>query len=92
MLPSSVCFQMKIRNLCCEIFDTSTLEVFFPVVDDCISSLLNDADNVVAEDQRPNFLNLSEFPTTLTELNAIAAAAIIGLSNPRDASGIPTTL
>ena len=36
--------------------------------------------------------NRSEFPTTLTELNAIAAAAIAGFRSPAAASGIPTTL
>jgi hypothetical protein len=36
--------------------------------------------------------NLSEFVTTLTELNAIAPAANIGLSKPSAASGIPILL
>lgn len=36
--------------------------------------------------------NLSELATTLTLLNAIAAAAIVGLKNPSAASGIQTTL
>lgn len=39
-----------------------------------------------------NRFNRKEFPTTLTELNAIAAAATIGFSNPNAARGIPTTL
>ncbi len=34
----------------------------------------------------------SEFDTTLTELIAIAAAAVTGLRSPKAASGIPTTL
>lgn len=37
-------------------------------------------------------LILNEFDTTLTELSAIAAAAIIGFSSPNAASGIPTIL
>lgn len=37
-------------------------------------------------------LNLSEFVTTLTELNAIAPAANIGLSKPIAASGMPILL
>ena len=40
----------------------------------------------------PNRRSLSELLTTLTELNAIAAAAIMGLRTPKAASGIPTTL
>ena len=36
--------------------------------------------------------NLSEFPTTLTELQAIAAAAIAGFRSPAAARGMPTTL
>jgi len=36
--------------------------------------------------------SLSEFVTTLTELNAIAPAANIGLSNPNAAKGIPILL
>jgi hypothetical protein len=39
-----------------------------------------------------NRRSLSEFPTTLTELKAIAALAITGLSIPAAASGIPITL
>lgn len=38
------------------------------------------------------FLNRSEFPATFIELNAIAASAIAGCSNPKTASGIATTL
>ena len=37
-------------------------------------------------------LSLSEFVTTLTELNAIANAASIGLRSPNAATGIPITL
>jgi hypothetical protein len=36
--------------------------------------------------------NLNELDTTLTELNAIAAAANIGLRSPRAATGIPIIL
>ena len=36
--------------------------------------------------------NLRELDTTLTELKAIAAAANIGLSNPRAATGMPMIL
>ena len=39
-----------------------------------------------------NFFNLSEFEITDTELNAIANAANIGLSQPIAANGIPTVL
>jgi hypothetical protein len=39
-----------------------------------------------------NRFKLSELLTTDTELNAIAAPAIMGLSMPRAAKGIPTVL
>ena len=39
-----------------------------------------------------NLLRRSEFPRTLTELKAMAAAAIMGFSSPSAASGIPTLL
>ena len=39
-----------------------------------------------------HFFNNKEFATTETELIAIAAAAITGLSNPTAASGIPRIL
>jgi hypothetical protein len=39
-----------------------------------------------------NFRNRKELVTTDTEENAIAAAAIIGLRNPRAASGIAAAL
>ncbi len=42
--------------------------------------------------RRENRRNLRELLTTLTELNAIAPAAIIGFSMPKAANGIPMTL
>ncbi len=39
-----------------------------------------------------NFLRRRELLTTLTELNAIAIAPIIGLRRPSAASGMPTML
>jgi hypothetical protein len=38
-------------------------------------------------DQRPKRRSRMEFVTTLTEENAMAAAAIMGLRNPRAAKG-----
>jgi hypothetical protein len=42
--------------------------------------------------RQPAVRSLREFVTTSTELNAIAAPAIIGLSSPSAASGIAATL
>ena len=41
---------------------------------------------------RPQRRSRSALPTTLTLLRAIAAPATIGLSSPKAASGMPTTL
>ena len=38
------------------------------------------------------FFNKAEFTTTVSELNAIAAAAITGLSKPKAAKGIAAAL
>jgi len=43
-------------------------------------------------DYPENLRNRSELLTTLTELNAMAAAATVGTSIPEAARGIPTTL
>lgn len=46
----------------------------------------------VERTQRANRFSRSEFSTTNTELNAMAAPAIMGFNNPRAATGMATVL